>query len=133
MKRPPTDFHLWISGDLQRHWNACEALALRAAVGAGGEVFIAGDAVRCCRKSIPAAEFGGADQAWLAGWRKLRITPGELIRRARGLAPVHLTVCNLSLELAGLHRHELAPWVDDVAGAASFWQRLPVGAAPLVF
>jgi peroxiredoxin family protein len=129
----PIDFHLWIGGELQSHWNACEALALRAAIGIGAEVFIAGDAVHWCRKSIDPSEFSATDRQWLAEWKKLQILPEQLIVRARQLGKVHLTACNLSLEIAGLKRHELAAWVDDVAGAASFWQRLPLGAAPMVF
>ena len=132
MKRP-LDFHLWISGDLQHHWNACEALALRAAIGIGAEVFIAGEAVRWCRKSIPATELSSADQEWLAEWKRLKILPEQLIARASDLGKVHITVCNLSLEIAGIKRHELAGWVDDIAGAASFWQRLPLDTAPMVF
>ncbi len=132
MKRP-VDFHLWISGDLQHHWNACESLALRAAIGIGAEVFIAGDAVHWCRKHLAPSGLSAHEREWLAEWKKLQILPEQLIARARSLRPVHLTACSLSLEIAGIRRHELAGWVDDVAGAASFWQRLPLGAAPMVF
>jgi predicted peroxiredoxin len=131
MKRP-VDFHLWIDGNLQHHWNACEALALRAAIGIGAEVFIAGDAVLWCRKSAPSG-LSAADRDWLGEWKRLQILPEQLIVRARSLGPVHITACNLSLEIAGIKRHELAGWVDDIAGAASFWQRVPLGAAPMVF
>lgn len=132
MKRP-VDFHLWISGDLQIHWNATEALALRAAIGIGAEVFVAGDAVNWCRKSRDLSGLSTTDSTWLAEWKKLQILPEQLVVRARQLDNVHITVCNLSLEITGLKRLELADWVDDVAGAASFWQRIPLGTAPMVF
>ncbi len=127
-----TDHHLWLSGALPEFWAATQALALRAALGHGALVFIAGDAIRwCARDAFSSAS--GDEARELALWKSRQVDPEALLNRARALAPIHLTACSLSLELNELTRPQLAPWIDDLAGAASFWHHIPEGRTPWVF
>ena len=134
-RSPPhaaTDYHLWLTGSLPEFWAATQALALRAALGHPAEVFIAGDAITwCARGAFSSAK--GDDARQLADWKSRQVDPESLIHRAHALSTIHFTACSLSLELHDLKRINLASWIDDLAGAASFWQQIPAGRAPWVF
>ena len=127
-----TDHLLWLSGTLPEFWTATQALALRAALGHNAEVFIAGDAINWCVRGA-FSTLTGDDARQFADWNSRQVDPEALIHRARDLARIHITACSLSLELHDLKRRDLAKWVDDLAGAASFWHQLPDGRAPWVF